>query len=122
MDARERAKEKAKLRDKELVKCTCIDCGTEYEISRGRFRRIKDGNYRCPICMKKWHDAEVTKTWANKTAEEMNAINNKKTEAWNNKSDEERAKQVAGMHQQYRNLSEEEKRIRNDKLQQGSQN
>ena len=116
------AQERAKLRDKELVKCTCIDCGVEYELTRGRFRRIKDGNYRCKPCMKKWHDAEVTKTWANKTAEEMNTINNKKTEAWNNKSDEERAKQVAGMHQQYRNLSEEEKRIRNDKLQQGSQN
>lgn len=103
------AQERAKLRDKELVKCTCIDCGIEYEITRGRFRRIKDGNYRCKPCMKKWHDAEVTKTWANKTAEEMNVINNKKTEAWNNKSDEERAKQMHGTRSYFHNLNDEER-------------
>lgn len=100
--------------DKERVSIKCLDCGNEFTMSYGKYRRkSKDYHWRCQPCRYKHHaelikedwnnDREerskniargVTKWHAELSQEDKNKINKKIGDAnlivWENKSNEER--------------------------------
>ena len=65
-----KAYERANQRDRELIKLSCIDCNNEFTLSYGRYRKIKDGNYRCKSCMNIARGLKIKNIQANKPPEE----------------------------------------------------
>ena len=84
--------------DKDRVSIKCLDCGNEFTMSYGKYRRkSKDYYWRCKSCRYK-HHAELIK------------------ENWNN-SKEERSKNIAkGVTKWHAELSQEEKNKINKKI------
>ena len=102
--------------DKERVTLKCLDCGNEFTMSYGKYRRkTKDYHWRCKSCRYKHHSELVKEYWNNDkeerskniakgvakwhaelSQEEKNKINKKIGDAnhiaWKSKSDEERGR------------------------------
>ena len=122
--------ENAKKRDAIKVKLICENCGNEYEITYGRYRRIKNASYKklCKKCFPKlWyvnmseeskikHNQGISNAWKNKSEEDKESIKQKHRDAWNNKTKEEKIKHSLisseNLKKYWSELSEEEKERR----------
>lgn len=96
-----------KIKDAQKVKLTCSVCGSEYEITYGRYRKvIKDHKYkyRCKKCFpKSWyndltkeqkesHSSKISDAWTNKPDEEKEIVKQHHRDVWDNKSEEDKKK------------------------------
>ena len=95
----------AKSRDARKIQCICENCGAHYEITYGRYRRIKNDpnyKYRCSDCFHKlWYselplekkakfDQAHVDRWQNMSEEDKAHYSELSRLNWENKSDEEK--------------------------------
>lgn len=79
--------------DKDKVDLNCIICGDDYQLSYGRYRRIKDGNYRCRKCMLKYRGKVISNKYQTLSEEEKQNRSNKIKSRWT----KEKRKQMSDM-------------------------
>ena len=96
-------------RDKEKVKLICQDCGVEYELSYGRYRRLKDDNgRRCKACT----NIKRSKMFENYTEEQMDALRKQRSmtskKVWASLSKEQYAYRCSIQKNKWEGLSPEE--------------
>lgn len=95
----------AKIRDSKMVTLTCSNCGAEYQICYGRYRRIRNkaaSSFRCKKCFPKLWYSDLSE-------EERNKFILTHKERWNNKSPEEKARLADISKIRWKNMTEEEK-------------
>ena len=95
-------------RDKEKVKLICQDCGVEYELSYGRYRRLnKEDGHRCKECRYINNAKSASNKYQSLSPEDKKALNAKRAQYW--KDPNNRKKKSEDMSNMISNMSPEEK-------------
>ena len=95
-------------RDKEKVKLICQDCGIEYKLSYGRYRRLnKEDGHRCKECRYINNAKSASNKYQSLSPEDKKALNAKRAQYW--KDPNNRKKKSEDMSNMISNMSQEEK-------------
>lgn len=79
------------MKDKDLVTLKCADCGNDFTLSYGRYRRLEKGApVRCHDCWKKFKSESYKERYENMTDEEKAAWAQRSADAAKNRSPEKR--------------------------------
>ena len=106
-------------RDKELVNLICQDCGNNFAMTYGRYRRLpKDNHWRCKTCT----NIKRSQIFANLTEEQRRALREQRSSAakkvWDNLSMDEYMRRKESQRKRWAKLSigEKEDIMRNTRI------